>query len=77
MYRCLFQIDSKMVLGLSGVMVVVVSVLTSVGFLSFMNCPVNFLIIEILPFLILAVGIDNMFTLVQAYQVSVYSTVPN
>ena len=63
------QIDSKIVLGLSGVLVVIVSVTTSIGLYSFMGVPLSLIIIEVIPFLVLAVGVDNIFILVQTYQV--------
>jgi len=61
-------IDSKIVLGLSGVMVVIISVTTSIGLYSFMGVPLSLIIIEVIPFLVLAVGVDNIFILVQTYQ---------
>jgi len=61
-------IDSKIVLGLSGVLVVIVSVTTSIGLYSFMGVPLSLIIIEVIPFLVLAVGVDNIFILVQTYQ---------
>lgn len=61
-------IDSKIVLGLSGVLVVIISVTTSIGLYSFMNVPLSLIIIEVIPFLVLAVGVDNIFILVQTYQ---------
>ena len=64
------QIDSKIVLGLSGVLVVIVSVTTSIGLYSFMGVPLSLIIIEVIPFLVLAVGVDNIFILVQTYQVA-------
>ena len=56
-------------LGLSGVMVVIISVTTSIGLYSFMGVPLSLIIIEVIPFLVLAVGVDNIFILVQTYQV--------
>ena len=44
------------------------SVLSSVGFWSFVREPATLIIIEVVPFLVLAVGVDNIFILVQAYQ---------
>lgn len=62
------QIDSKFTLGFSGILVVLFSVLSSVGFWSFVREPATLIIIEVVPFLVLAVGVDNIFILVQAYQ---------
>ena len=63
------QIDSKITLGLAGVSIVLLSVAASVGFYSYMNVPMTLIIIEVVPFLVLAVGVDNIFILVQSYQV--------
>lgn len=68
----LFQIDSKVTLGLSGVSIVLLSVAASVGFYSFCGIPMTLIIIEVVPFLVLAVGVDNIFILVQTYQVLVF-----
>ena len=62
------QIDSKFTLGFSGILVVLFSVLSSVGFWSFVHELATLIIIEVVPFLVLAVGVDNIFILVQAYQ---------
>ena len=65
----IFQVDSKIILGLTGVSIVLLSVAASVGFYSYMNVPMTLIIIEVVPFLVLAVGVDNIFILVQTYQV--------
>ena len=62
------QIDSKFTLGFRGILVVLFSVLSSVGFWSFVHELATLIIIEVVPFLVLAVGVDNIFILVQAYQ---------
>ena len=62
------QIDSKFTLGFSGILAVLFSVLSSVGFWSFVHELATLIIIEVVPFLVLAVGVDNIFILVQAYQ---------
>jgi Niemann-Pick C1 protein len=61
-------IDMKFTLGLVGVTIVMLSVLSSVGFLSFMGVKATLIIFEVIPFLVLAVGVDNIFILVQNYQ---------
>ena len=62
------QIDSKFSLGLCGIMIVLCSVVTSLGFWSYLHQPATLIIIEVVPFLVLAVGVDNIFILVQTYQ---------
>ena len=56
-------------LGLCGVVIVLASVAASVGFFSYCGIPATLIIIEVVPFLVLAVGVDNIFILTQAYQV--------
>ncbi|XP_013397957.1 Niemann-Pick C1 protein isoform X2 [Lingula anatina] len=61
-------IDSKITLGFAGVLIVFLSVISSLGFYSYIGVPMTLIIIEVIPFLVLAVGVDNIFILVQAYQ---------
>ena len=65
-----FQISSKTSLGLAGVVIVLLSVSSSLGLFSYCGVAATLIIIEVVPFLVLAVGVDNIFILVQAYQVS-------
>ncbi|CAG7836043.1 unnamed protein product [Allacma fusca] len=64
-------IDSKATLGLGGVLIVLTSVASSIGIFGFLGVPATLIIIEVIPFLVLAVGVDNIFILVQTYQRSV------
>ncbi|KAG9151287.1 hypothetical protein Leryth_002836 [Lithospermum erythrorhizon] len=59
-------ISSKVLLGLSGVVLVMLSVLGSVGVFSLMGVKSTLIIMEVIPFLVLAVGVDNMCILVHA-----------
>ncbi|XP_047328776.1 NPC intracellular cholesterol transporter 1-like [Impatiens glandulifera] len=61
-----FYISSKVLLGLSGVILVMLSVLGSVGIFSAMGIKSTLIIMEVIPFLVLAVGVDNMCILVHA-----------
>ncbi|XP_066999010.2 NPC intracellular cholesterol transporter 1 [Anabrus simplex] len=61
-------IDSKITLGLGGVLIVLASVVCSVGLFGFIGIPATLIIIEVIPFLVLAVGVDNIFILVQTHQ---------
>ncbi|XP_043267009.1 NPC intracellular cholesterol transporter 1 isoform X2 [Venturia canescens] len=63
-----FLIDSKITLGLGGVLIVLTSVICSVGIFGFIGIPATLIIIEVIPFLVLAVGVDNVFILVQTHQ---------
>lgn len=60
-------IYTKVTLGLGGVLIVLVSVFAAVGFYGYVGVPCTMLIIEVIPFLVLAVGVDNIFILVEAY----------
>ena len=62
------QIDSKIILGLCGVIIVALSVTASVGLLSFCGQKSTLIIVEVIPFLVLAIGVDNIFIMVQAFQ---------
>ena len=44
------------------------SVLASIGFYGYIGVPVTLIIVEVIPFLVLAVGVDNIFIMVQTYQ---------
>ncbi|XP_046748991.1 NPC intracellular cholesterol transporter 1 isoform X2 [Diprion similis] len=60
--------DSKITLGLGGVLIVLASVVCSVGIFGFIGVPATLIIIEVIPFLVLAVGVDNIFIMVQTHQ---------
>ena len=55
-------------MGIGGVLIVIVSVTTSIGIYSYFGVPMTLIIIEVIPFLVLAVGVDNIFILVQSFQ---------
>lgn len=61
--RSLFT-GSKFTLGLFGIFLVILSVSSSVGFFSLVGVKVTLIIAEVIPFLVLAVGVDNVFILV-------------
>ncbi|XP_072944821.1 NPC intracellular cholesterol transporter 1 isoform X2 [Epargyreus clarus] len=61
-------IDSKITLGLGGVLIVLASVLCSVGIFGYAGVSATLIIVEVIPFLVLAVGVDNIFILVQSSQ---------
>ena len=60
--------DTKILVGIGGVVIVIVSVTTSIGIYSYCGVPLTLIIIEVIPFLVLAVGVDNLFILVQTFQ---------
>lgn len=59
-----------MTLALGGIAVVLGAVFASMGFLAVLGLPSSLIILEVVPFLVLAVGADNIFIFVQEYQVS-------
>ena len=63
------QVDSKATLGLGGVAVVLGAVVASMGFFSYLGVPSSLVILQVVPFLVLAVGADNIFIFVPEYQV--------
>lgn len=63
------QVDSKVSLGISGILIVLSSVSSSLGIFSYFGVPLTLIVIEVIPFLVLAVGVDNIFILVQTLQV--------
>ncbi|KAH7637438.1 niemann-pick c1 protein-like protein [Dermatophagoides farinae] len=59
---------ARFTLGFVGVAVVLLSVLASLGLFFYFNIPATLIIVEVIPFLVLAVGVDNIFILVQSFQ---------
>lgn len=54
-------VKSRCLLGLSGVAVVLCSVLGGLGICSAMGISASLIVMEVVPFLVLAIGVDNMF----------------
>ncbi|XP_044538920.1 NPC intracellular cholesterol transporter 1 [Gracilinanus agilis] len=63
-----FLVDSKISLGIAGILMVLSSVVCSLGLFSYVGIPLTLIVIEVIPFLVLAVGVDNIFILVQTFQ---------
>ncbi|XP_036374709.1 NPC intracellular cholesterol transporter 1 [Megalops cyprinoides] len=61
-------VDSKISLGIAGIIIVLSSVACSLGIFSYAGIPLTLIVIEVIPFLVLAVGVDNIFIVVQTYQ---------
>ena len=62
------MVDMKFTLGIAGVLIVMLSVGSSIGLFSYFHIKATLIIFEVIPFLVLAVGVDNIFILVQNYQ---------
>ncbi|GAA5890203.1 hypothetical protein JCM8208_002734 [Rhodotorula glutinis] len=56
-------VDSRFLLGLWGILIVLLSVSTSVALCSAAGVKVTLIIAEVIPFLVLAIGVDNVFLL--------------
>jgi Niemann-Pick C1 protein len=60
----MLSVNSKFSLGLFGIAIVLIAVSSSVGLFSLLGVRVTLIIAEVIPFLVLAVGVDNVFILV-------------
>ncbi|XP_074843385.1 NPC intracellular cholesterol transporter 1 isoform X2 [Carettochelys insculpta] len=63
-----FLVDSKISLGIAGILIVLSSIVCSLGIFSYFGIPLTLIVIEVIPFLVLAVGVDNIFIIVQTFQ---------
>ena len=63
------QIDMKFTVGFIGVLLVLLAVLAAIGTLSYIGIAASLIILEVVPFLVLAVGVDNLFIIVHSYEV--------
>lgn len=63
-----FLIKTKFILGLAGVIIVIFSLIISTGLCSLMGIKATLIISEVIPFLVLAIGVDNIFILVNVYE---------
>lgn len=61
-------VDSKISLGIAGIVIVLSSVACSLGIFSYAGIPITLIVIEVIPFLVLAVGVDNIFIIVQTFR---------
>jgi Niemann-Pick C1 protein len=61
-------IDLKVTVGFIGVLFVLLSVMCSIGFFSYCGIAGTLIIFEVIPFLVLAVGVDNIFIIVQHFE---------
>lgn len=58
---------TRLSLGFMGILIVLFSVFTSMGFWSILGLKSTLIITEVIPFLILAVGVDNIFLICNEY----------
>jgi len=59
-------IFSKFLVAIGGILIIILSFLGSIAILSFMGIKLSLISAEVVPFLILAIGVDNMFIIVGA-----------
>ena len=62
------KIASGFTLSIVGIVIVLASVLSSMGLISYMGIGVTMISGEVIPFLILAIGVDNMFIIKNAVE---------
>ncbi|EDW56327.1 GM23054 [Drosophila sechellia] len=63
-----FLRESRIMLAIGGIVIVLASVVCSLGFWGYLDVTTTMLAIEVIPFLVLAVGVDNIFIMVHTYQ---------
>ncbi|GAM89884.1 hypothetical protein ANO11243_079240 [Dothideomycetidae sp. 11243] len=61
-------IQSKFMLGIVGILIVLMSVSASVGLFAAAGIKATLIIAEVIPFLVLAVGVDNIFLIVHEFE---------
>src|SRR6201999_2958103 len=61
-------VQTKFTLGVVGILIVLMSVSGSVGLFSAAGVKVTLIIAEVIPFLVLAVGVDNIFLIVHEFE---------
>lgn len=61
-------VQSKFTLGIVGIVIVLMSVSASVGVFAAVGVKATLIIAEVIPFLVLAVGVDNIFLIVHEFE---------
>ncbi|KAN0030141.1 hypothetical protein ACTA71_009902 [Dictyostelium dimigraforme] len=61
-------VRSRFALGLCGIIIVAASIVISVGVCSMANLKATLIISEVIPFLVLAIGVDNIFIIVNTFE---------
>lgn len=62
-----FLLESKITLAIGGIVIVLLSVVCSLGVFGYIGVATTMLTVEVIPFLVLAIGVDNIFILVHTY----------
>ncbi|KAI1662116.1 multidrug efflux transporter AcrB transmembrane domain-containing protein [Daldinia decipiens] len=61
-------VQSKFTLGLVGILIVLMSITSSIGLFSWAGVKATLIIAEVIPFIVLAVGVDNIFLIVHEFE---------
>lgn len=61
-------VQSKFTLGLVGIVIVLLSITSSIGLFSWFGIKATLIIAEVIPFIVLAVGVDNIFLIVHEFE---------
>lgn len=61
-------VRSKFTLGVFGIVIVLMSVSAAVGLFSLFGIKITLIIAEVIPFLVLAIGVDNLFLIVHEFE---------
>lgn len=61
-------VESKFTLGVVGIVIVLMSISASIGLFSALGIKVTLIIAEVIPFIVLAVGVDNIFLIVHEFE---------
>ncbi len=59
-------VHNRFILGLTGIIVVISALIISVGITQYASIPMSMISAEVVPFLVLAIGVDNMFLISRA-----------
>jgi Niemann-Pick C1 protein len=60
------SVHNKFILGFAGIFIVLSSLMVAIGISFYMNVPLTMISAEVVPFLVLAIGVDNMFLISRA-----------
>lgn len=61
-------VESKFSLGVAGILIVLMSISASIGLFSWANLRATLIIVDVIPFIVLAVGVDNIFLIVHEFE---------
>jgi len=61
-------VESKFTLGVVGILIVLMSITSSIGLFSWVGLRATLIIVDVIPFIVLAVGVDNIFLIVHEFE---------